>query len=135
MHLEPEKGSCALAVLKLCMWVMCLLSELPIRLHTRPGSQVHLPFQQPVLDIFSRYYMAGFCPSSFIVSPNTLAIRTHQIAEPMKPAAGDLSICAPPETPTGFRNAGNHLPSVSHGVRRPHHTEPETHRARPLAQG
>lgn len=56
MHLELEKGSCVLAVLKLCMWVMPLLTELPIRLQTGPGSQLHLPFQQPVPVIFSRYF-------------------------------------------------------------------------------
>lgn len=68
MYLELEKGSCASAVLQLCTWVMPLLAELPIRLHTCPGSQLHFPFQEPA--IFSRYCFAEFCPSFFIMSPN-----------------------------------------------------------------
>lgn len=37
----------------------------------------------------------------FLLCPQTRE-RTHQIAEPMKLRAGELNICVPPKTPTGF---------------------------------
>lgn len=98
----------------------------PIRLHTCHGSQLHLPFHQPVLDIFSKYYFAGFFPSLFVKS-TVITIRMHQIIEPMELTAGEMNICVPPETPTGCSSAGSQPLSMNHRVRCPHPTEPGTH--------
>lgn len=131
MPLESQKGSCALAVLKLCMWAMHLLTELPIKLHKWPGAQLHLPFQQPVLAILSRYFV-GFCPS--LLCPQALSPPSGT-PNSWAGEAGELNICVPPETPTGFWNAGSQPPSMNHEVGRSCHTQPETHWAKLWCKG
>lgn len=127
MYLEPQKGSCACAQTLLASNASSCRT--PIRLHTCHGSQLHLPFHQPVLDIFSKYYFAGFFPSLFVKS-TVITIRMHQIIEPMELTAGEMNICVPPETPTGCSSAGSQPLSMNHRVRCPHPTEPGTHWAK-----
>lgn len=64
MFLEPEKGSCALAVLKLCLQVMHLLAQSPSGFTCAPVPATP-SFSSAVLVIFSKYYFAGFFPSLF----------------------------------------------------------------------
>lgn len=45
--------------------------RISIRLHTCPGTQLHLPSHQLILVIFSKYYFAGFFPCLFVKSTNS----------------------------------------------------------------
>lgn len=62
----------------------------------------------------------------FFVKSTVIAIRTHQIIEPMELTAGEMNIWVPPETPTGSSSAGSQPPSMNHRVRCPHPTEPNS---------
>lgn len=135
MYLEPEKGSCALAMLKLCLQVMHHLAESPSGfIHAQGPSYTFL--YSNLSWLFSQNIVLQDFPLVFLLSPQTvITMRMHQIIEPMELTAREMNICVPPETPTGFSSAGSQPPSMNHRVRCPHLMEPGTHRAKLWGEG
>lgn len=127
MYLKPEKGSCALAVLKLCLHVINLLAESPSGFTRVQGPSYTFIFIN-LSWLFSQNIILQDFSLVFLLSPlAVIIIWMHRIIEPMELTAGEMNICVPPETPTGSSSAGSQPPSMNHRVRCPHPTEPGTH--------
>lgn len=123
MYLKPEKGSCALAVLKLCLHVIHLLAESPSGFTRVQGPSYTFIFIN-LSWLFSQNIILQDFSLVFLLSPlAVIIIWMHRIIEPMELTAGEMNICVPPETPTGSSSAGSQPPSME-GVHIPQSQEP-----------